>query len=494
MKLKRHTIPSLAATVAATVLLIPAAAGSAAAAGTAPAALYVNNVSGANCSATGPGTQAQPYCTVQQAADVAVAGQTVHITGYYPEAVVLTRSGTAGAPIVFDGGSSNFSSVTAPTVASGPAFALRHVHDVVIRNLDIGGQAPTVVAVDRSKRVTVERNVFGGGATSWQTQPFLHITGKSADVTVDRNQFEQSYGPTIGVDAGGSGVTIARNDISAAENGGIQVAGTPNARIIGNTVVHSCNSAVSVTGLSTGSVVADNILGYVFGSSTYYDCPSAPTLTELSADATAAPALAVDDNIVFPYTASPAYLWGGTAYTTSSDFHTATGQGAHDLTTDPGLCLGCYAPVPQEGSPAIDSADAGILGAFVSDYYTYGPVDDLLVPNTGVGAGTGVGYVDRGAYEFEDGLQVQAEASAPAGPLLNQVTLTADATANPWSDGLTSTFDFGDGSTPVTTTAASVTHTYAAPGTYTVTLTGVATSHAAFQSAVTVTIAPPPAA
>ena len=138
-------------------------------------------------------------------------------------------------------------------------------------------------------------------------------------------------------------------------------------------------------------------------------------------------------------------------------------------------------PVPQKGSAAIDSADTTALGAFSSDLYTYAPVDDLLVANTGIGAG----YADRGAYEFEDGLQVQVAAAAPN---LDQVTFTATTTANPWSDGLTSTFDFGDGSSPVTTTATSVTHTYAAPGTYTLTLTGVATSHATYQSTVTVTI------
>ena len=481
MKPRHRTIPSLAAALAAAALSIPATAGLATADGTAPAGLYVNNASGSNCSATGPGTQAHPYCTVQEAADVATAGQTVHITGAYNEAVVLTRSGAIGAPIVFDGGSSNFSGVTAPNTAVGPAFSLRQVHDVVIRNLTIGAQSPTAVLINRSKRVRLERSVVNGGATAWQSQPVIHVAGTSRDITIARNQVEQSYGPAIGVDAGGSDVTIARNDISATDNSGIQVAGTLNARIIGNTVIHSCNTAVSVTGVSTGSVVADNILGYVFGSSTYYDCPSVPTLTEISADSAAAQTLAVDYNIVFPYTASPAYLWSGTAYTSSSDLHTATGQGAHDLTTDPGLCLPCYAPVPQEGSAAIDSADTAALGAFSSDLYTDAPVDDLLVANTG----TGVGYADRGAYEFEDGLQVQVAAAAPQ---LNQVTFTATTTANPWSDGLTSTFDFGDGSSPVTTTATSVTHTYAAPGTYTLTLTGVATSHATYQSTVTVTI------
>lgn len=61
--------------------------------------LYVNNTSGANCSDSGAGTQTQPYCTVQAAADVVNPGQTVDITGNYYEPVTITRSGTAAQPL-----------------------------------------------------------------------------------------------------------------------------------------------------------------------------------------------------------------------------------------------------------------------------------------------------------------------------------------------------------------------------------------------------------
>jgi hypothetical protein len=48
------------------------------------------------------GTQAQPFCTLQAAADVVVPGQTVRIAGgSYNQEVDLTRSGTASAPITF---------------------------------------------------------------------------------------------------------------------------------------------------------------------------------------------------------------------------------------------------------------------------------------------------------------------------------------------------------------------------------------------------------
>ncbi|HET9172135.1 MAG TPA: hypothetical protein VFN97_22080, partial [Actinospica sp.] len=42
--------------------------------------LYVDNLSTA-CTDSGSGTQAAPYCTIQAAANAAVAGDTVLITG-----------------------------------------------------------------------------------------------------------------------------------------------------------------------------------------------------------------------------------------------------------------------------------------------------------------------------------------------------------------------------------------------------------------------------
>jgi hypothetical protein len=49
------------------------------------ATLYVHNSANSGCSDTGPGTQAQPICTIRAAADVVNPGQTVMIAkGTYP--------------------------------------------------------------------------------------------------------------------------------------------------------------------------------------------------------------------------------------------------------------------------------------------------------------------------------------------------------------------------------------------------------------------------
>ena len=49
-----------------------------------------------------PGTQAQPWKTIQKAAQIIVPGDTISVlAGTYPERVTISRSGTSGAPITF---------------------------------------------------------------------------------------------------------------------------------------------------------------------------------------------------------------------------------------------------------------------------------------------------------------------------------------------------------------------------------------------------------
>ncbi len=54
------------------------------------------------CSDSGPGTLAQPFCTISRGADLAVAGETVFVlNGTYAETVFVANNGTAGNPITF---------------------------------------------------------------------------------------------------------------------------------------------------------------------------------------------------------------------------------------------------------------------------------------------------------------------------------------------------------------------------------------------------------
>lgn len=83
-----------------------------AAADSAPADLYVSWSD--SCRVGGPGTQAVPFCPIQEAADIVTPGQTVHVgPGDYTGSVTITRSGTPDAPISFVGTGINARSLNA---------------------------------------------------------------------------------------------------------------------------------------------------------------------------------------------------------------------------------------------------------------------------------------------------------------------------------------------------------------------------------------------
>lgn len=79
------------------------------------------------------------------------------------------------------------------------------------------------------------------------------------------------------------------------------------------------------------------------------------------------------------------------------------------------------------------------------------------------GATTGPGAAGRGVAQSQDPFQLKGLDRTPnKGPAPLPVTLTA-VTDNPWSTPVSYTFDFGDGTAPVTSGAATVQHTYTSP-------------------------------
>ena len=156
------------------------------------------------------------------------------------------------------------------------------------------------------------------------------------------------------------------------------------------------------------------------------------------------------------------YSWGGTAYTTSKSFAAATGQGTNDIDQVGPLT---YPGTPAEHSTLIDSGDANAPGELPTDFAGKPRVDDPLVPNTG----TGVGYVDRGAYEVQNpgvttGLTSSNPYSTNPGPYPLTVTFTATA-SDPWAPdaAYSYTFDPGDGTGTVTTPNPVYQHVYTKP-------------------------------
>ncbi|MGW2874506.1 PKD domain-containing protein, partial [Kitasatospora sp. NPDC001225] len=158
------------------------------------------------------------------------------------------------------------------------------------------------------------------------------------------------------------------------------------------------------------------------------------------------------------------YLWAGTAYRLPA-LQAATGQGAHDLADTGGNLRGSVPTLPSEGSAAIDSGDPSAPGLPDTDLAGRAVIDDPTVPNA-----PGGGHRDRGAYERYGLETVRVEADLRQGAYPLTVKATADA-RNDWPSDLTYTFDFGDGSAPVTSAEKTVPHTYTTKGDYQITTT-----------------------
>jgi len=97
---------------------------------------YVNNT--VACSESGPGSSAQPFCTIGKGAQMAVAGDTVKVVGGTYAETVYPHSGTAVSPITFQGspGVTVTGQPGTPTTAYS-AFALSGNSYVVIDGFNI---------------------------------------------------------------------------------------------------------------------------------------------------------------------------------------------------------------------------------------------------------------------------------------------------------------------------------------------------------------------
>ena len=411
--------------------------------------LYVKG-SANGCSDTGPATAADPLCTIQAAANQVLPGQTVQIaSGPYTGAVTLTHSGTPDAPITFTTAPTPGASVTL-WPSTGPALTITGAHDIVINgkiDLDTSG---TALAITDSSRITVQSGTIGSPGTKYSTAPDVVLSGSTSQVTLTREMISQASLKQVSIGAGVSG-TVLSDDIINATLGGTAVTATdaPGTVLVNNTVLDRCTDTIHLAGASTGSTLANNIISTQTTASTY--CAPTTDTAQVSVDTAATTGTTVDYNLVHPTTGTAPYQWAGTAYQDPATLNTATGQGAHDLDTDP--LLNGY--VPAEGSPAIDSADATATDAPTLDYRGYARVDDPLVANTG----TGSGYLDRGALEYVNPIAFTGLTLTPArGPY--PLNITASATvSNPWGTA-SYTFNFGDGSATVTSDSPTATHTY----------------------------------
>jgi len=464
--------------------------------------LFVNNNTGANCSDSGTGTQAQPYCTIQAAADVVSAGQTIDVAeGEYTEQAKITHSGTTDAPITIKG------SRNGPSMIRSGSLSVTGASNVVIDSMEtLGTTSNTAIfLIDNAHNVTVKNNRINFELGTFQPGVQIHVTGGSTGVDIEDNLIQASTTSAIVLDGGGSGDMISTNLISAAKGAGVIVDSVADVDIVSNTIDATCDSGIALTGSATGATIENNVVASTHPADAPLSC-SAPATPphgiEVGTDA--ASGTVENYNDVDTGSASvPDYAWSGTDYATAAALNTATGQAATD-SNEPtidhtGDYLG-FEEAPADKSPAIDSANASAPGEQSTDVIGEDRVDDPLVTNTGDGSPA---YYDRGAVERQDLINITqyTEVTGPSSPDWSvleapvgaNLTFTTQGTSA-WGGGLTYTYDFGDGSPKVSSTTGVATHVYTAAGQPqpSVTLTssyGGATSYGA--PSLTISDAPP---
>ncbi|MFB6893204.1 PKD domain-containing protein [Kitasatospora sp. NPDC056327] len=460
--------------------------------------LRVDNGPDSRCWDTGAaaGTAAQPFCTVQAAADAALPGQTVSIAGNrsYVGQVTLRNSGLPGKPIVFRGESAagrvmvGTESWKQGATPAPNALVFEGVHDITLTGLELHAPQEAVVVKD-SARVTLDRNkVQGGNPVSWGVRAYpdetasVRITGASSDVTVSRAQFFGSPVAAVLVEPGASGTVVSTSQIADGRGRGVLATDAPGTVVVNNTFGRNCRTDVELAGNSAGAVVENNIV--TKNPAPWCDGAQSDT-TLLAVSAGSVQGTKADHNTVIP--AGPAtYTWGGTPHADPAAFR-ATGQGAHDNAVDPRFnkVVNDYTPVPAEG--LTDAADPTAPGLVDTDVFGNAVVDHPGMPDT---AG---GHRDRGAVEAQDPVRanlIGAHAPGPHHPL--NARFTAAYTTGWTSD--TATLDFGDGSAPLalTPTTGPVDHDYPTAGTFEATLTVSGPAGAVRTSTSRLTVAPVP--
>jgi parallel beta-helix repeat protein len=483
-----------------------------------------------SCSDTGPGSSAQPFCTIAAAAAKAVAGDSVLVRAgtYAGTSVNPANSGTAGSPI-------RFSANPGVLISGGTrAFALSSDSYITISGFTITGTSQYGISVSGGSGVVLSNNTvtlaghpvsgqiaagisvsnlaggrISGNVTHDNSDHGIYLAGSTTGVTVAGNtsyhNAEQYQRNANGINVTAPGNTIVGNVTYANEDSGINIyPGANNSvvagnltygngdhgiddynvtggRITGNTVVGNCTDGINVEGTSGSYVIENNVAVNNATGAIINPTPISPpgAYTNNCNRRTgnigvwdSAPATTTADyNLVWQTGAGDEYTWAGSAYATQAALFAATGQEAHGLFADPKFVNLAGANFQlAAGSPAIDSADSAATGEQTTDLLGHARVDDPATVNTGTGPRA---YDDRGAYEYQPPTPPTAALSVTPATGTAPLGVTADASASTaGSAAITSyTFAFGDGTTVGPQPGKTATHTYTTPGSYTVTLT-----------------------
>lgn len=188
--------------------------------------IYVDDT---GCSAGGPGTQAQPFCTIQQGVDAATAGDTIRVqAGNYNDPVNVNKSLTLiGSQAVVNTGGVDGMTLSADNITvRGFTFSGNSAGPGLMTSKDFSGYTIT--------RNTFTNNVFG---------IYLNSSGAIAS-TVSHNTFDNNNlagavgGNGIYADQGASNVAVDHNVFKNQDNAAMIFVSTADAITNDNLQIH----------------------------------------------------------------------------------------------------------------------------------------------------------------------------------------------------------------------------------------------------------------
>ena len=245
------------------------------------ATYHVNNQS-ATCTATGPGTLAQPYCTIggALAAHNAPGDTIVVAAGIYREQVTIPGTGgAAGVPLVVRAagpgvvvdGADSFASTALWTLATGTVYRAASVATNVLQVFVDGARltpstaAPAQLPVNAFTWVTGQGlyvNLGGANPGSRQTlvgrRNFGFNVFTKAWITIEGFEITRQDSRGINLQTGCADIVIRSNRVSFSNSYGIQTVNGLRITIEGN-VVSDCNlHGIGLTGGATACTVRNN--------------------------------------------------------------------------------------------------------------------------------------------------------------------------------------------------------------------------------------------
>jgi parallel beta-helix repeat protein len=520
--------------------------------------LYVDGANPSCSDAGPGSSPSQPYCHIKSAAAPSGWQTILVFSGTYSESVTIkNKNGSAGAPLVVRvadgasvtvrGGTNGFAVSSSSyltiqgftvTATSGVGILVSGSSHITVagNHVSYAGQPVDGLIAQGIKLSGTSDSLVQGNTTDHNSEAGIQLVSSSTRDTIQGNEsFANARGynrAAPGIDLRSPGNSVLGNRSHDNEDSGIQtydpggdelIAGNltylngdhgiddlraSNQRIIGNSVWWNFTAGINIEGTSTGAVVENNIAvdnGYGVSPCITPDpnkttC-AARTRGNIRIDSGSFEGATVDYNVTWlnlpPSKDNPAvvYVWNTSNYTTLASFQQASGQGAYDLQRDPKwVSASGHDYHLTAGSPAIDSANAGVGGEQLADIEGNPRVDDPATLND-LGAPPGA-FDDRGAYEF------QPSGPTPDSPPTAALTVTPSSGTAPLqvtadASGASDTdatpiamyaFDFGDGTTAGPQAGATATHTYTTSGTFTVAVTVTDTAEQANQATASVTV------